>query len=249
MLRHLDLFSGYGGFALAAGMVGGFETVAFCEIDPWCQRHLRRRWPGVPVYDDVRSIPRIDCDVLTAGFPCQDISHAGKRAGIEGERSGLWSFIPPIIRDLRPRCVLLENVTALLDRGLGRVLGDLAAIGYDAEWDCVGADALGATQHRERIWILAYPDDAGFQGPIWQGQPHEAREEWPFAHSEPLRSACGYWPPGPRAVDDIPRMADGPADRVHRLRALGSGIVPHVAALFLEAIRDALTVQPLAGTD
>src|SRR4051812_2488127 len=100
MLRHLDLFSGIGGFALAARMVGGYETVAFCEIEPYCQSVLRKHWPDVPIYDDVRSLSGRDiraCDVLTGGFPCQDVSNAGKRAGIDGERSGLWSEIRRLV--------------------------------------------------------------------------------------------------------------------------------------------------------
>lgn len=246
MFKVLDLFSGIGGFSLGLERTGGFKTVAFCEIEPFCRKVLKKHWPDVPIYEDVRTLTAeqlaadgIAVDVICGGFPCQDISFAGKGAGIEGERSGLWSEYARIIGELRPRFVIVENVAALLGRGLDVVLGDLASSGYDAEWDCVGADQLGASQHRERIWILAYPNDAGREGPVWAGESHQARPEWPAAHSEPLRSACGYWPPGPGAVSDIPGMADGPADRAHRLRALGNAVVPQIPELIGRAILQA----------
>jgi DNA (cytosine-5)-methyltransferase 1 len=237
-LRVLDLFSGIGGFSLGLERTGGFETVAFCEINPFCRDVLAKHWPSVPIHPDVTEyeFQKGEADVITAGFPCQDISYAGRGAGITGTRSGLYRHVVRAIRVVRPLHVLLENVAALLDRGLGTVLADLAENGYDAEWDCVGADRLGATQRRERVWVLANPHDARRKGPVWAGQPHQARPEWQAACREPLRSACGYWPPGPLAVADIPRMADGPADRAHRLRALGNGIVPQIPELIGRSI-------------
>jgi DNA (cytosine-5)-methyltransferase 1 len=100
-------------------------------------------------------------DVLCGGFPCQDLSYAGRGAGLDGERSGLWAEYARLIRELRPRYVIVENVPALLARGLGRVLGDLAAVGYDAEWDCIPASAVGAPHRRDRVWLVAYPNGAG----------------------------------------------------------------------------------------
>jgi DNA (cytosine-5)-methyltransferase 1 len=246
MYRVLSLFAGIGGFDLGLERTGGFETVAFCEIDPFCRRVLAKHWPEVPCYDDVRELSAdrlaadgIAIDAICGGFPCQDISEAGKRVGIAGERSGLWSQFARLIGELRPRFVLVENVAALARRGLGVVLADLAALGYDAEWDCVGADAVGASQHRARLWLLAYPHDAGLQGPVWSRQ-QEAPGTWRApAHCEPLRSDLGYWPPRPREVGDIPGMADGPADRVHRLKALGNGIVPALPELIGRAILEA----------
>jgi len=165
-VKVLDLFSGIGGFSLGLERTGGFETVAFCEIDPFCRRVLAKHWPGVPIYEDVRTLTAarlaadgIGVDAICGGFPCQDISLAGKGAGIEGERSGLWSEYARLIGELRPRYVLVENVAALLGRGLDRVLGDLAALGYDAEWHCIPASAVGAPHSRDRLWIVGHPDN------------------------------------------------------------------------------------------
>ena len=158
-MKHLDLFSGIGGFALAARWVG-WETVGFCEIDPYCQKVLRKHWPDVPIYEDVKKLDGRTVghvDIITGGFPCQDISYAGKGAGILGERSGLWSELCRIIGEVRPRYAVLENVAALLNRGLDRVAGDLAEIRYDAEWHCISAAHVGAPHLRDRVWIIAYP--------------------------------------------------------------------------------------------
>jgi DNA (cytosine-5)-methyltransferase 1 len=167
-MRHLDLFSGIGGFALAARWVG-WETVGFCEIDPYCQKVLRKHWPDVPIYEDVTELDgrphRGAVDIITGGFPCQDISYAGKGAGIEGSRSGLWTELCRIIGEIRPRYALLENVSALLSRGLDVVLGDLAEIGYDAEWHCIPASHVGAPHIRDRIWIIAYPQHSDADQP------------------------------------------------------------------------------------
>lgn len=160
----LDLFSGIGGFSLGLERTGAFRTVAFCDIEPFARSVLARRWPGVPIFDDVRGVSHATLaskgilpDVICGGFPCQDISLIGNGAGLEGERSGLWSEIVRLSREIRPRYVIVENVSALLVRGLGRVLGDLAAIGYDAEWHCIPASYVGAPHRRDRIWIVAYP--------------------------------------------------------------------------------------------
>ena len=164
----LDLFAGIGGFTLGLERAG-FETVAFCEIEPYAQKVLAKNWPEVPIYDDVRTITAdrlaadgIRVDVITGGFPCQDISVAGNQAGIEGERSGLWTECARLIGELRPRYAIFENVTNLLNGHGGdwfkRVLWDISALGYDAEWHCIPASELGAHHHRDRVWIIAYPN-------------------------------------------------------------------------------------------
>jgi DNA (cytosine-5)-methyltransferase 1 len=152
-----SLFAGIGGFDLAAERVG-FEVRWQVEIDDYCNRVLEKHWPHVRRYGDVRNVRDLEAvDIVCGGFPCQDISVAGKGEGIDGERSGLWREFYRLIGELRPRFVVVENVSALVVRGLGRVLGDLAARGYDAEWDCIPASAAGAPHRRDRIWIVAYP--------------------------------------------------------------------------------------------
>ena len=166
-MKVLDLFAGIGGFTLGLERAG-FETAAFCEIDPYAQKVLRKNWPEIPIYEDVRDITAerlisdgIRVDVITGGFPCQDISVAGNQAGIEGERSGLWSECARLIGELRPRYAIFENVTNLLNGERGswfkRVLWDISSLGYDAEWHCIPASELGAHHHRDRVWIICYP--------------------------------------------------------------------------------------------
>lgn len=167
-LRLLDLFSGIGGFSLGLERAG-FQTVAFCEIDPFCRRVLARHWPEVPCYDDIATLTadrlaadRIGrIDAICGGFPCQDLSLAGSGLGLAGERSGLWREYARLIREIQPRFVFVENVSALLGRGLGDVLGDLAAVGYDAVWNCIPAAAVGAPHRRDRVWIVAADADGG----------------------------------------------------------------------------------------
>lgn len=162
----LDLFSGIGGFSLGLERAG-MRTVAFCEIDPFCRRVLAKHWPDVPCYDDIRTLTSdrlrsdgIAADVICGGFPCQDLSVAqgASRSGLEGSRSGLWSEYARLIRELRPRYVVVENVPGLLSLGIGAVLGDMAEIGYDAEWHVVSAAAVGAPHIRDRFWLVGYPN-------------------------------------------------------------------------------------------
>jgi DNA (cytosine-5)-methyltransferase 1 len=165
-VRLLDLFSGIGGFSLGLERAG-FRTVAFCEIAPSCRHLLATHWPDVPCFDDVTTLTGEmvgPVDAICGGFPCQDISFAGKGAGLAGERSGLWREYARLIGELRPRYVIVENVAALLGRGLGDVLGDLASLGYDAWWDCIPAAAVGAPHRRDRLWIVAYPGGVEHEG-------------------------------------------------------------------------------------
>ena len=171
----LHLFAGAGG-GILADIIGG-ETIPVCavEIEKYPQAVLAARFPDLPIWDDVRTFraDNTECAdmfadlravadrlVIAGGFPCQDISCAGKGEGIGGKRSGLWGEYARIVREIRPRFVFVENSPMLCSRGLGRVLGDLAEMGYDAAWGVLSAAALGARHRRDRIWITARLADA-----------------------------------------------------------------------------------------
>jgi DNA (cytosine-5)-methyltransferase 1 len=210
-----SLFAGIGGFDLGLERAG-MRIIWQCDSDEFCRRVLARHWPDVPRYEDVRAIDAqaVPPNVLAGGFPCQDLSIAGRRAGLVGPKSGLWSEFLRAIRLLRPSYVLVENVPGLLTRGLGTVLGDLAACGYDAEWDCIPAAAIGALHLRARVWLLAYP----------AGGRHRAPDETVFA-GRGLPQLRGRWANEP----DVGRMAHGVPDGVDRRRALGNALVPQIA--------------------
>ena len=165
-LRVLDLFSGVGAYSLGLERTGGFQTVAFCELEDYPRRILRKHWPDVKIYEDVRELTGarlaadgIVPDWIVGGWPCQDISVAGTGSGLDGARSGLWAEIARLAGELRPRGLLLENSSNLLSinggADFGRVLGDLAALGYDVEWHCLSAAAFDAPHIRDRVWIVA----------------------------------------------------------------------------------------------
>jgi DNA (cytosine-5)-methyltransferase 1 len=196
MLRVLDIFSGIGGFALGLEAAGGFSTIAFCEIEEYPCQVLAKHWPDVPIYNDVRELTYdrlkadgiTDIDVLCGGFPCTDISNAGTKTGIGAEtRSGLWSECARLLGEIRPRYAIFENVTALLTGDSGRwfeqVLWDISEVGYNAEWHCIPASELGAHHHRDRVWILCYPNPeapAQLAHPASSHQPvgqHESQPE------------------------------------------------------------------------
>ena len=178
-MRVLDLFSGIGGFSLGLERAG-FETVAFCEVDKKCHQVLKKHWPNVPIFDDVQTLNGDDIeqsiDVICGGFPCQDISLAGKGAGLEGERSGLWREFHRLIKEIKPKYAIIENVSALRNRGLDQVLRSLAEIGYDAEWHCIPASAVGAPHRRDRIWIVAYANSN--DGRAWSGPKSLDGQAW-----------------------------------------------------------------------
>ncbi len=201
-----SLFSGIGGLDLAVEAVTGARTVWQVERDAWCRSVLARHWPEARRYDDVmtagtegQELERVD--IIAGGFPCQDVSVAGKRAGLTGgERSGLWSEFARIVRVVRPRFVFVENVAGLLSMEFGRVLGDLAALGFDAEWGVFRASDAGAPHRRERVFVLAVADtDAlgrggrcGAPGPGWRDESANG--------SEAVADACGEGLEGQRGL-------------------------------------------------
>lgn len=168
-LKLLDLFSGIGGFSLSASWTGEIETVAFCEIDPFCRQVLKKHWPDVPIFDDVTKLTKekLDAagigavDIITGGFPCQDLSVAGALLGFGGKRSSLFMEIIRLYSELRPKYIVFENVANLLSGDYGRwferFLSKLAEVGLDAEWHCIPASAINAKHHRDRVWVVSYP--------------------------------------------------------------------------------------------
>jgi DNA (cytosine-5)-methyltransferase 1 len=233
--RTLHLFAGAGGGILGDVLLG-HQCVCAVEINNYCQQVLAARQkdghlPWFPIFDDVKSFDgnlwRGVVDVVAGGFPCQDISVAGTKLGLDGERSGLWSEFFRIVGEVRPGFVFIENSPALVTRGLDRVLADLASIGFDARWSCLSAAQLGACHERNRAWIVAY--SAEIVGPTRAGiieQPRQpAMQPWSYERVSGDR--------GSRWVEmarEFRRMDDGLAFAVERTEAIGNGQVPIVAA-------------------
>lgn len=247
-LKVLDLFSGIGGFSLGLERTGGFETVAFCEIEEFPRKVLKKHWPEVPIYEDVRTLTAdvlerdgIAIDVITGGFPCQDISIAGRKAGIAaGTRSGLWSEIVRLTGDLRPHYVIVENVTNLLSgpserRGgwFGRILGDLAECGYDAEWENIPASALGAPHRRERVWLVAHATEIRHAGILSRRDSAKGDARWTTGTSLLPSDINGLGTIGDyysvRGGDGFPEFLD-------QLNAYGNAVVPQIPELIGHAI-------------
>ena len=241
-----ELFAGIGGIGLGLEMTGGFEVKWQVEIDEYASQVLTKHWPDVTRWDDVCTFPPADgdwtVDMITAGFPCQDLSFAGKGDGLEGERSGLFYEIVRIASRLRPRYLLLENVAALLVRGLGEVLRSLAEIGYDAQWHCIPAAAVGAPHRRDRVFILADAASERVQG------LRTTREQIlpPYVRpSLPLRESPGsgehFWEIEPKVRRVVDGLSAG-VDRAKRIKGLGNAVVPQVTHFIgnqiLERLKD-----------
>jgi DNA (cytosine-5)-methyltransferase 1 len=233
-LRELELFAGAGGGILGSHLLG-HRTVCAVEYNAYARSVLLARqndgtFPPFPIWDDVRTFDgkpwRGLVDVVSGGFPCQDISIGGAGDGLDGERSGLWEEQRRIVGEIRPRYVRIENSPMLTVRGLDRVLADLAALGFDAEWGVLSAADTGAPHLRERIWILAHARCEHEQRVI-QGIAYP--QEWarPFqGQIGPCNHGFGRWPTERGMV----RVDDGVAHRADRLKAIGNGQVPRVAA-------------------
>jgi DNA (cytosine-5)-methyltransferase 1 len=239
-MNELALFAGAGG-GILGGKLLGWRTVCGVEIDPAARGVLIARQnddslPPFPIWDDIRTFDgrewRGVVDVVSGGFPCQDISIAGRGAGIEGERSGLWVEMARVIREVRPRFAFVENSPILTSRGLGVVLRDLADMGFDARWGVFSACSIGAPHTRERLFIVA---DAGRAGcAVLPGRSQARRGD---GHGAALcrgiqeRRRRGWWP-----EPLLGRVVNGLAGRVDRVRAIGNGQVPGVAAMAWRAL-------------
>ena len=231
-MNELALFAGAGG-GILGGHLLGWRTVCAVEWEPYAASVLVQRQndgilPPFPIWDDVQTFDgrpwRGIVDVVSGGFPCQDISAAKKNAdGIDGASSGLWREMVRIIREVEPRFVFVENSPMLTTRGLSTVLGDLAAMGFDARWGVLGAKQVGANHKRDRIWIVAHAKNCGdVRGIRLLGV---AEKECRDRASPPYGSG-EWW----KVEPDVGRVADGVAARVDRLKAIGNGQVPAVAA-------------------
>jgi len=241
-MYELALFAGAGG-GILGGHLLGWRTVCAVERDPYAASVLVARQndgllPPFPIWDDVRTFDgrpwRGVVDVVSGGFPCQDISTAGTGAGIAGNRSGLWREMARIIGEVRPRFAFMENSPALTARGLGVVLGDLAALGYDARWGVLGAGHAGAYHARERIWILA-SDAAESRTDKTKIQSAKRAEVsiWDKHQFNQLLDSCKPWPMSERGSGILD---DGVADWVGQFETLGNGQVPAVVRLAWEVL-------------
>ncbi len=228
MLTFGSLFAGIGGFDLGferAGMVCKWQV----EIDDYCRRVLAKHWPDVRRHDDVKTFPPTDAedwrvDVICGGFPCQDISPAGTRTGIEGKRSGLWTEYARIVRSLRPRFVVVENSADLLIRGFGIILRDLAAIGFDGEWEVLSACAFGAPHTRERVFVGADADGSFVR--TSRAAKDQRRPAGLHQRGTLAAGSMGNW----WAMEPEPcSVVYGISGVVDRLRPYGNAVVPQVA--------------------
>ena len=241
-MRVLDTFSGIGGFSLGLERAG-FETVAFSEIDEYASKVLAKHWPEIKNYGDIKGLTAgrlasdgIGVDIITGGFPCQDTSQVGHvwgaPKGTDGLRTGLWSELSRLISEVKPRYAILENVSNLLvgDGGkwFGRILNDLAQIGFDAEWHCISASTVGAPHQRERVWIIAYPRSEGLEGcSKARNDGSEGQESRHQLITRCDRVSRRSW----EAEPAVCRVVNGIPHRSHRIRCLGNAIVPQIAEL------------------
>ena len=284
-IKILDTFAGIGGFSYAAEkLVGGFKTTQFIEIDPYCQKVLKKHWPTIPIHDDIKTFSAEigQFDIITGGFPCQDLSVAGRKAGITKEsRSGLFYELMRIVCMVRPKFVVMENVAAILNNGLDIVLGELSQAGYDAEWAVISASSLGASHRRSRWWLVAYPNSIGCgggsserrsmqerqllqserQGREMGGETKRCSINTSNPNSKRLQGLRGKYElqesskektftwrnsgitlnpnwKGYKSKPTLCRGDDGLSNRVDRLKSLGNSVVPQVAAIPLQRVKD-----------
>lgn len=228
-MRVLDLFSGIGGFSLGLERAG-FETVAFCEIDPFCRKVLKKHWPKTPIYEDIKKLDghSITADVICGGFPCQPHSYSGLRKASEDSRD-LWPEYDRLIGEINPVFVIAENVLGILSSESGRyfagILRNLAERGYDAEWFNLPAGAVGAEHLRPRIWLVAYSNQAQLKGRSLSSRIHQE-----YTNSSYTR--WGKDKPG------VVRTSNGIPNWMDRVGALGNSVVPQIPELIGRAIME-----------
>jgi DNA (cytosine-5)-methyltransferase 1 len=253
-MRELALFAGAGG-GILGGHLLGWRTVCAVEWDAYAASVLVARQNDgclapFPIWDDVQTFDgrpwRGRVDVVSGGFPCTDISVAGKGAGIDGQASGMWRHMARIIGEVRPRYVFVENSPMLVHRGLARVLGDLASLGFDARWGVLGAHDVGAPHKRDRIWIVANANGRRRDGTVEKvcagrdelvaggasvvDADDAGREKQRRTLAAGAQHGAAERPSWWSAEPDVGRVAHGVAARVDRLRCIGNGQVPRVAA-------------------
>jgi DNA (cytosine-5)-methyltransferase 1 len=254
-MRVLDLFSGIGGFSFGLERAG-MQTVAFCEIDPFCRQVLAKHWPGVPIHEDIRALDgrTVAADVVCGGFPCQPFSTAGKRRGKEDDRH-LWPEMRRVIAEARPAWVIGENVPGIIRMELDAVLSDLEALGYACRTFVVPAAAVDAPHIRARVWVVARDanrdgesvsavhaeasrlscDVADANQPRSQGHGRLRERAGEFSSRKVGRAEPRTWLPEPA----VGRVAHGIPRRVDRLRALGNAVVPQIPEMIGRAILEA----------
>lgn len=256
-LRTLDIFSGIGGFSVGLERTDGFETVAFCEIEPFPSKVLKRRWSHVPRYEDVRTLTAerlaadgISVDVMCGGFPCHEVSSAGNGEGLAGARSGLWFEYERLIEEICPEIVIIENSAFLRSRGLETVLGAFASLGYSVVWHCIPASHIGAPHERDRIWIVAAHAESDRCRPGWERRFTDCLSRlsdaprWNPANSnrQPTVGASvswrelSAWPNEPALLG----VGNGVSDRLDRVRALGNAVVPQIPELIGRALLNSM---------
>ena len=251
MLNVLDLFSGIGGFSLGLEATGFFKTKAFCEIDPFCQKVLKKHWPDIPIHDDIRSLKGKDIgtvDIITGGYPCQPFSVAGKQKAEKDPRH-LWPEYFRLIKECRPTWVIGENVNGHIKLGLDSVLKDLESENYSTRAFSISASSIGANHKRERIWIVANSNNRSSE------QNNKIQTRWNFIKSSSKiknvadtdsKRRC-LWETNRKNAKDVRqsprsektskwwnaepklgRVAHGIPNRVDRLKSLGNSVVPHI---------------------
>ena len=232
----IDLFSGIGGFSYGLEATGHFETVAFCEIEKYPQKVLKKHWPGVPIYEDIREMDTrgLFPDIITGGYPCQPFSNAGKQRGEKDPRH-LWPEMFRIIKETKPRWILCENVYGHIQLGLDTVLDDLESEGYTTWSFIIPACSVGAPHERKRVFIVANSDSKGSQRRLSRGQ----NKKWKDKQRHSGRSSTIYGQQRENwcaAEPSVGRVANGIPSRVDRLKGLGNSIVPQIAQTLGEII-------------